>query len=53
MRVAIYVRVSTKDGGQDTDNQLHQLYKFAERHGTIYKVFTDQESEGKADRAAF
>lgn len=53
MRVAIYARVSTKDKGQDTENQLHQLREFAERHGTIYQVFTDQESGGKADRAAF
>ncbi|MGI4760524.1 MAG: recombinase family protein [Janthinobacterium lividum] len=53
MRVAIYARVSTKDKGQDADNQLHQLREFAERHGTIYKVFTDEESGGKADRAAF
>lgn len=53
MRVAIYARVSTKDKGQDTDNQLHQLREFAERHGTIYKTFTDQESGGKADRAEF
>ncbi|RZK30686.1 MAG: resolvase, partial [Hymenobacter sp.] len=35
MRVAIYARVSTKDKGQDTANQLHQLREFAERHGTI------------------
>jgi DNA invertase Pin-like site-specific DNA recombinase len=53
MRVAIYARVSTKDKGQDTENQLHQLREFAERHGTIYSVFTDQESGGKADRAEF
>ena len=53
MRVAIYVRVSTKDKGQDTENQLHQLREFAERHGTIHKVFTDQESGGKADRTEF
>jgi DNA invertase Pin-like site-specific DNA recombinase len=53
MRVAIYARVSTKDKGQDTENQLHQLREFAERHGTIYKVFTDQESGGKADRTEF
>jgi DNA invertase Pin-like site-specific DNA recombinase len=53
MRVAIYARVSTKDKGQDTENQLHQLREFAERHGPIYKVFTDQESGGKADRAEF
>jgi DNA invertase Pin-like site-specific DNA recombinase len=53
MRVAIYARVSTKDKGQDTDNQLHQLRAFAEQHGTIYHVFTDQESGGKADRTEF
>jgi len=53
MRVAIYARVSTKDKGQDTANQLHQLREFAERHGTIYQVFTDQESGGKADRVEF
>lgn len=53
MRVAIYARVSTKDKGQDTENQVHQLREFAERHGNIYQVFTDQESGGKADRAAF
>jgi DNA invertase Pin-like site-specific DNA recombinase len=53
VRVAIYARVSTKDKGQDTDNQLHQLRAFAEQHGTIYKVFTDQESGGKADRTEF
>jgi DNA invertase Pin-like site-specific DNA recombinase len=53
MRVAIYARVSTKDKGQDTENQLHQLREFAARHGTIYKVFTDQESGGKADRTEF
>jgi DNA invertase Pin-like site-specific DNA recombinase len=53
MRVAIYARVSTKDKGQDTDNQLYLLREFAERHGTVYKVFTDQESGGKAARAEF
>jgi DNA invertase Pin-like site-specific DNA recombinase len=53
MQVAIYARVSTKDKGQDTENQLHQLREFAERHGTIYKVYTDQESGGKAERAEF
>ena len=53
MRVAIYARVSTKDKGQDTENQLHQLRAFAEQHGTLYRVYTDQESGGKADRAEF
>jgi DNA invertase Pin-like site-specific DNA recombinase len=53
MKVVIYARVSTKDKGQDTENQLHQLRTFAEQHGSIYKVYTDQESGGKADRTEF
>jgi DNA invertase Pin-like site-specific DNA recombinase len=53
MKVAIYARVSTKDKGQDTENQLHQLRAFAEQHGTIYRVYTEQESGGKADRTEF
>ncbi|RZK30711.1 MAG: hypothetical protein EOO63_06035 [Hymenobacter sp.] len=32
MRVALYARVSTKDKGQDTENQLHQLRAFAAQH---------------------
>ncbi|WP_201980326.1 recombinase family protein [Hymenobacter rubidus] len=53
MRVAIYARVSTNDKGQDPENQLHQLRTFAEKHGTIYKVFTEEVSGGKADRLQF
>jgi DNA invertase Pin-like site-specific DNA recombinase len=53
MRVAIYARVSTKDKGQDTEHQLHQLRTFAEQHGRLYRVYTDQESGGKADRTEF
>ncbi|WP_201979418.1 recombinase family protein [Hymenobacter rubidus] len=53
MRVAIYARVSTNDKGQDPENQLHQLRAFAEQHGTIYKVFTEEVSGGKADRLQF
>jgi len=53
MRVAIHARVSTKTKGQDTENQLHQLRAFAEQHGTLYQVFTDEESGGKADRTEF
>lgn len=53
MRVAIYARVSTKDKGQDTENQLHQLQTFAEQHGTLTQVYTDQESGGKSERTEF
>jgi DNA invertase Pin-like site-specific DNA recombinase len=54
MRAAIYVRVSTADGRQDTENQLAQLRQFA---GTqIWEIageYIDHESGGKADRAEF
>ena len=53
MRVAIYARVSTNDKGQDPDNQVHQLRDFAEKHGAIYKVFTEEVSGGKSDRTQF
>ena len=53
MRVAIYARVSTRDKGQDPENQVHQLREFSEKHGSIYKVFTEEVSGGKSDRAEF
>ena len=53
MRVAIYARVSTRDKGQDPENQLYQLREFAEKHGTVYKVFTEEVSGGKSDRSEF
>ena len=53
MRVAIYARVSTKDKGQDSENQVHQLRAFAEQHGTLYKVFSEEVSGGKSDRTVF
>ena len=53
MRVAIYARVSTRDKGQDPENQLYQLREFAEKHGTIYKVFTEEVSGSKSDRSEF
>ncbi|KUG06360.1 hypothetical protein ASU33_03110 [Solirubrum puertoriconensis] len=45
--------MSTKDKGQDPENQLLLLRDFAEQHGTLYKVFTDEASGGKASRANF
>ena len=53
MRTAIYARVSTRDKGQDPENQVHQLRTFAEQHGTLYKVFTEEVSGGKSDRSEF
>lgn len=54
MRVATYARVSTKDKGQETENQLRQLRAFAESQGwTIYREFVDRESGATNDREQF
>ncbi|WP_310391578.1 recombinase family protein [Hymenobacter sp.] len=54
MKVAIYARVSTKDKGQSTDNQLPDLRRFAEAHGyTIYREYAEEESGGTAHREQF
>jgi DNA invertase Pin-like site-specific DNA recombinase len=53
-RAALYSRVSTKDRGQETDNQLRQLRNFCAVQGwTIVEEYEDHESGGKADRAQF
>jgi DNA invertase Pin-like site-specific DNA recombinase len=54
MRVGIYARVSTKDKGQDTENQLVQLREFAALQGwTIYREYVDHETGKNDDRAEF
>src|SRR3984957_7986350 len=54
VRVALYGRVSTKDKGQETENQLRQLRAFAESQGwTIYREFVDRESAATDDREQF
>jgi DNA invertase Pin-like site-specific DNA recombinase len=54
MRVAIYARVSTKDKGQSTDNQLPDLRRYAEVLGyTLYKEYAEEESGGTANRTQF
>lgn len=51
---AIYARVSTKDKGQTTENQLRDLRAFAERLGyAVYQEYCDQESGGSAERPEF
>ena len=54
--VALYLRVSTTDKGQDTDNQLLQLQEFCDRQGwQIHDIYKDQESgrKGKRERGNF
>ncbi|MBJ6109421.1 recombinase family protein [Hymenobacter sp. BT523] len=54
MRVAIYARVSTRDKGQSTDNQLPDLRRYAEVQGwSIYKEYAEEESGGTANRSKF
>jgi DNA invertase Pin-like site-specific DNA recombinase len=54
LRVAIYGRVSTKDKGQEVENQLRQLREFAALQGwTVYREFIDHETGSTDDRAEF
>jgi DNA invertase Pin-like site-specific DNA recombinase len=53
-RVALYARVSTKDKGQDTENQLAQLRAFCAASGwTIVAEFIDHATGKNADREQF
>jgi DNA invertase Pin-like site-specific DNA recombinase len=53
-RVAIYSRVSTKDRGQDTENQLRQLRDFCIKQDyEIACEFVDHASGKRGDREAF
>jgi len=54
MKTAIYARVSTKDGRQDTDNQLRQLRAFAGTQGwEVVREYVDRASGKKSDREQF
>ena len=54
MKTAIYARVSTKDKGQDVENQLAQLREFCKRSGwTIELEYVDTMSAKTANRPAF
>jgi DNA invertase Pin-like site-specific DNA recombinase len=52
MTVGIYARVSTKDRGQDVENQLVQLRKYATSQSWTIREFIDHESGKHSDRAA-
>jgi DNA invertase Pin-like site-specific DNA recombinase len=54
VKIALYARVSTKDKGQDTENQLVQLREFASKQGwTVFREYIDRETGGTSDRAEF
>jgi DNA invertase Pin-like site-specific DNA recombinase len=53
-RVALYARVSTKDKGQDTANQLVQLRQFAAtQNWTIVKEYVDHATGKHSEREQF
>jgi DNA invertase Pin-like site-specific DNA recombinase len=53
-KVALYARVSTKDHGQDTENQLRQLREFCLRQNCeIVAEYIDHASGKRGDREAF
>ena len=54
MKIGLYARVSTKDKGQETENQLVQLRDFAAKQGwQITREYIDHETGSKSDRAQF
>jgi DNA invertase Pin-like site-specific DNA recombinase len=54
LRAALYSRVSTKDKGQETENQFHQLREFCAVQGwLVIQEYEDHESGGKPDRSQF
>jgi DNA invertase Pin-like site-specific DNA recombinase len=54
MKVALYSRVSTKDKGQDVENQQRQLRDFATKQGwTVVHEFSDNASGKTSDREQF
>jgi DNA invertase Pin-like site-specific DNA recombinase len=54
MHVALYGRVSTKDKGQDTENQLSQLRAFAATQGwTVVHEYVDRATGKHSDREQF
>jgi DNA invertase Pin-like site-specific DNA recombinase len=53
-RVCLYARVSTRDRGQDNENQLAQLREFCKRQGWhVVNVYTDRATGKNSDRKEF
>lgn len=54
MQVAIYARVSTKDKGQDTENQLRQLRDYCRKQDwAVVHEYIDRASGKRGDREQF
>jgi DNA invertase Pin-like site-specific DNA recombinase len=54
MNVALYSRVSTRDKGQDVENQLRQLRDFCSKQGwPVVREYVDHASGKRSDREQF
>jgi DNA invertase Pin-like site-specific DNA recombinase len=54
MKAALYARVSTKDKGQDNENQLEQLRAFAASQGwKVLREYMDRATGKHSDREQF
>jgi len=54
VKIALYSRVSTRDKGQDTENQLAQLREFAStQNWRIVAEYVDHAPGSKSDRERF
>jgi DNA invertase Pin-like site-specific DNA recombinase len=54
LRAAIYARVSTKDKGQEVENQLRQLREFTALQGwSVIREYVDHETGSTNDRTEF
>jgi DNA invertase Pin-like site-specific DNA recombinase len=53
-KVALYARVSTRDKGQDTENQMMQLREYANKQGwEIVSEYVDRVTGSRSDRGQF
>jgi DNA invertase Pin-like site-specific DNA recombinase len=57
MRIGLYARISTKDKGQDHENQLRELREFVKRKApeswVLATEYVDHASGKNSDRPAF
>ena len=54
LQVALYARVSTRDKGQNTENQLAQLRAFAaSQNWTVTREYVDKATGKHSDREQF
>lgn len=52
-QAAIYARVSTRDKGQDPENQLRVMREYCSRQNWTYQEYEDRDTGTNADRAGF